>query len=1075
MDENRKSGRSPALKGFGRGLLSALVLVGLAAMGGQAAAENLLDLKGFSRANGWRVGVSKSAKQAGGYVKAKQGTLAVKHPKLETRKYDLQLNRDLKLDIGGKYVFRFEAATTSAAVVEVVYGTSSPPYRTYNRSWIKLTPQKTSYELVLDIRKNAQGAFEPERTRTLRLYFGANPALDLTLTNVSLQCVQSLAISPDWSLFLKVAPPTSYASLPPSLPSRSGLQVSPRRVTLKNNSLDLAALAKGTFQEGDTAILYNEFDCTEAGTMRLGMAADWWMEVHVNGQKTYSTLKGGNKVNTFLPSDHVFDFPTKKGKNLIAVKVLSGSGGWKFVCGVPTPKSAAAPARHTVTFKEGADWKAVDVSSLEVKAGSALDLSALIDAPAGRHGRLVVNRDGEFAFAKDPTQAVRLRGFNGVPRAVWQYHSEEAFEQRARRFAVAARRQGYRILRTNMLECAITSGAAGDMAFNPKYLRRWDFLLAQLKEQGIYVHFVIASYGLYYSPFSFEGEVFKKRNEHKLRMFMGEQSERDHWKFGAEYLLNHVNPYTGLTWKEDPAFAVVEFYNEQENGPRKIPQIIVADPEIRRIVESKWRAWLNRKFKGKPSAELVRELKGVDFANAPIPEMRGDQPELANQFSLFIGDRARANAAWFEKVVRQAGYPGLVTQYNFSKKLVYSAARWEAAQAVEMNGYFCHPYQGEVRQDSSIEKSADYWRGINSTRLAGRPFLVTEFNHAFWNRYQREAGLVFGAYSALQNFGSIMIHSGPVALEAGNEPLKDFTCGSSPIVRANEFLAACLFQRGDVSKALNNLELLIPKSFLNENKNSDRSVNSAQSKLALMTGFSLAFPELPKPQGLPAKLANSALAIAPAGGGQIGGHEWATSVLDSKDGTFSLGDTAAQLKKAGILPKGNISDPDKGIFQSDTGQITMRAKDKLLKVTTPRSEAVCLNAGKSMTLDALRVDNTSVPATVAVCAMDGKPLPTSARLVLVYSTEVANTGMALSYNRTKMIKPGKLPILMKTGKLKATLKNRNAARIALYALGLDGSRREKLPVTCADGSLQLEIDTQALKNGPTSFFELAVE
>ncbi len=1059
---------------FSRLTTLALALSCFTAAVGQAAPANLLKDTGFSSKSGWRPSIAKSVSSAGGTIKIENGEAGIRHPKLETRKYDLQLTNDILLEIGTKYNLSFQATTTSAAVVEVVYGTSNPPYATYYRGWIKLSPQQHHYEIVLDIKKNTQGAFEPERPRTLRLYFGANPALDLTLADVSLESSPDLQIGKSWTLFLGVAPPPSYASIPPSLTTRSGLQVDPRPVTLQNDSIDLGALAKGTFQEGDTAILYNEFQCEQAGTMRIGMAADWWMEVYVNGQKAYSTIKGGNKVNTFLPSDHVFDLPTQKGKNLIAVRVLSGSKGWRFVCGIPSPK-AAAPARHTITFTENADWKAVDLSSLQVKEGSALDLSALVDAPAGRHGRLIVNGDGAFAFANNPALAVRLRGFNGVPRSVWQYHSEEEFEQRARRFAVAARRQGYRILRTNMLECALTSGADGDMAFNPKYLRRWDYLFAQLKEQGIYVHFVIASYGLYYSPFSFKGEVFKKRNEHKLRAFMGEESERTHWKFGAEYLLNHVNPYTGLAWKDDPAFAVVEFYNEQENGPRKIPQIIEADPEIRRIVETRWRAWLNTKFNGKPDQTLTRELKGEPLANAPVPEMRGNQPELANQFSLFIGDRARENAAWFEKVVRGTGYPGLVTQYNFSKKLIYSAARWEQAQAVEMNGYFCHPYNGQVEQASSIQKSADYWRGINTTRLAGRPFLVTEFNHAFWNRYQYECGLLFGAYSALQDFGSIMIHSSPIELEVDTLPIREFTCGTSPIIRANEFLAGCLFQRGDVTKSLNNLELRLSKQFLNANNNSDRPVNSDQSKLALMTGFSLAFPELPKPQGVPQQPSTTAMAITPAGGGDIGGDEWATSIIDSKDGSFSLDEAVVKLKQAGLLPAGNISDPAQGVFQSDTGEIIMRSKENLLKVLTPRTEAVSLPAGKSEALKALAVRESSVPATIAVCAMDGKPLASSYRMVLIYATEVANSGMELSYNRTQMIKPGKLPILMKTGKLKASLKSRDGAELSLYALNLDGSRREKLPMTYENGSLTIDIDTGALKNGPTPFFELTAD
>ena len=53
----------------------------------------------------------------------------------------------------------------------------------------------------------------------------------------------------------------------------------------------------------------------------------------VNGKTVYDTIVNGNGATTYLPTDHVFNFPVKKGKNLIAVRVLSGSEGWRFVCG----------------------------------------------------------------------------------------------------------------------------------------------------------------------------------------------------------------------------------------------------------------------------------------------------------------------------------------------------------------------------------------------------------------------------------------------------------------------------------------------------------------------------------------------------------------------------------------------------------------------------------------------------------------------------------------------------------------------------------------------------------------------
>jgi len=47
---------------------------------------------------------------------------------------------------------------------------------------------------------------------------------------------------------------------------------------------------------------------------------------------------------------------------------------------------------------------------------------------------------------------------------------------------------------------------------------------------------------------------------------------------------------------------------------------------------------------------------------------------------------------------------------------------------------------------------------------------------------------------------------------------------------------------------------------------------------------------------------------------------------------------------------------------------------------------------------------------------------------------------------------------------------------AVFALGFDGSRRERLPTIRTEaGSLRAEIDTARLDDGPTAFFEIVVD
>jgi hypothetical protein len=311
--------------------------------------------------------------------------------------------------------------------------------------------------------------------------------------------------------------------------------------------------------------------------------------------------------------------------------------------------------------------------------------------------------------------------------------------------------------------------------------------------------------------------------------------------------------------------------------------------------------------------------------------------------------------------------------------------------------------------------------------------------------------------------------STPVVFEA--KRLGSFMPGGSPITRPSEFLFTCLFVRGDVKTSTRRLELQVPPSILGEFK----QASTEQTKLGLMSGFAISFPDLHPPKGV-AQPAEPDMIVTPAGGVRIRQNaKWTDEVTDADKASPWLDALVARMKRSGILPEGNISEPSKGVFQSDTGEITMRAKENLLKVATRFSEAVTLEAGRGEPVGRLEVIGSDTPAMVGVCTLDGKELAESRRMVLLYTTEAANTGMVVTPDRTKMFNDGTLPVLMKVGRLDATLQNARGKNMALYAIGLNGARRERLPLAWDNGRLKIHLDTASLKHGPTPFFELTAD
>jgi len=202
------------------------------------------------------------------------------------------------------------------------------------------------------------------------------------------------------------------------------------------------------------------------------------------------------------------------------------------------------------------------------------------------------------------------------------------YSAQVKRFAQAARRQGYSLFRVHgLLDRWLCLNATDDMSIQPKQLDRWDILLSELKREGIYCHLVIFSFGLYERS-SVYRTTFDERDKHKLHLYLGGEWERTRFRYGAETLLNHVNPYTGLAWKDDPAIAFVEFYNEQELGLVRMGKTLETFPETRAFLEGKWRAWLLSRHGDDVPRKLRAELRNTLLASAPLPPPPNREPAV---------------------------------------------------------------------------------------------------------------------------------------------------------------------------------------------------------------------------------------------------------------------------------------------------------------------------------------------------------------------------------------------------------------------------------------------------------------
>ncbi len=231
---------------------------------------------------------------------------------------------------------------------------------------------------------------------------------------------------------------------------------------------------------------------------------------------------------------------------------------------------------------------------------TATDVSSLNDGPAGSHG-FIVPKGGHFVESKTGKR-VRFLGVNFAAKAAFPAHAD------AEKVAARLAKLGVNIVRLHHMDnddwgadAHIWDDSYKDRRhINPAQLDKLDYLISQLKKNGIYANINLHVSRQFSAADGFPPSVsdiptsFDKRvDEFDPRMI---QLQKDY----ARDLLTHINPYTHLSYAADPGVAVVEINNENS---------LVGDPwatlgagldtlpePFRGELVAKWNAWLQKKY-----------------------------------------------------------------------------------------------------------------------------------------------------------------------------------------------------------------------------------------------------------------------------------------------------------------------------------------------------------------------------------------------------------------------------------------------------------------------------------------------
>ncbi len=1015
-------------------------------------------LKGWTR----QYPVKADSKNGGIYLKFGGG-------KLPSKDLDVQcLYQKIRLIPGKVYFLRVEADVRGWANFSVRYGKEFPSKEQDISFHFNLTRKKKVYTQVF-----AYGGMDYPEGGIFRIDAGRNWDLNMNIYKVSLveldyNARNTLPFKDAWLVFPFGKAPADFSVIPQTLVDNAGQNVKPVKrhavpFPKDRKRTKFVQVEKENFPTRSPAMLYQELEVPCDEDVIVGMGADWWFEFYCNGKLVYTTFPGGNGSSDYSPDNHQFILPLKKGKNLLAIRLHSGTWGWRIYYGVPKP------LLPDITFREGKEYAHMPMEDIVIKEGTALDLSSLTEIPAGKYGRVVAAADGSFEFEKRPGIPVRFQGTHCslVWRFDWLNGSMEEFRKNVGLWAQAMRRQGYNAFRLSAFDLWGARNIKKPGEIPAESWEKLDRLIYECKKNGIYIE-LLCTYENFYAmrPPRKSKDIVPSA----LGMYLADPVERNHYKSHCQKLLEHVNPYTGMKLKDDPVIAVLECFNEQYYGFILLERYDIDKkyPELAKLFRKRWKDFLNKQYKNIAEKDLPESLRGGKLANPPLPF---GLPDLRFDYRQFVCDCVTETLDFYVRTARKTGYKGLIAN-NPTSEIAYCKAQYMGLPMIDTHSYYAHPSNliskgSKCIAESSVSKGVTYFRGLNNQRPYGVPMWVGEYNHCFWNPYQHELPLAFGAYSALNNFGGLMIHSDAVELSRPYNLIRCFEVSDSPLARAGEFVNSMLFRRGDVKSSPNRIALAIPNSQWT-------GVSSEQGKLAFIANFAITFPGLPRFHEVK-NLREPDLVITPSGkSSQVVMHRLYADFTDHQDRSFSWKDTIALLKDKKIISPDNISDPENGIFQSDTKEITMRTKESLIKVVTPKTEAVSMLKKRTEKLNVLTVKSSSEDALIALTALDDVPLKESRKMMLVYTTHMANKNMVLDGKREKLIKLGEPRGLMKTGTLEVEIKT-SAKRFTCYPLEINGTRRSPIEFEPQNGLLRLKLDTSALKEGVTPFFELVAD
>ena len=702
----------------------------------------------------------------------------------------------------------------------------------------------------------------------------------------------------------------------------------------------------------------------------------------------------------------------------------TGTAVWMIAGITISDKNAQNDAimSEPVTVKADQHWK--PFTDRKISPGSILDFSGNLDAPAGKYG-FARNVNGDFEFSARPGKKVRFYGSNLC------FHANILKTENIIKVADDFARRGYNIVRFHHYDNLIVDKSDGksSIKLDAAQIDRLDRMVSEFKKRGIYI-----TLDLYNSRRLLKGEIpslpnmeLNRISDFRALIFINQDVMNNFKQFSAN-LMNHVNPYTGLAWKDEPALVSIGLVNEDTITENKA---ILGNSIIKNAYEDAFNKYLTR--------------KSITLNN-----------DRNVWFTRFLAETYNKGFDEMYSFLRGIGVKSMISDQNCGTDLPTAVMR-NKGDCVDNHVYWAHPtFPGKAWQLPMRIHATDiisrYMGTVATTltsRIFGKPFIITEWCIVRPNPYVFGGDILMTAYSAMQGVDGLChfaySHAGDKTIAAEGGTVRVFDTIHDPVRRLGQLAGSLLFLRGDVSEAAKKFPFVIEHNYMKKDTFSERP-SRQYDRLGLIgkVGMAIETKQLPSDSV-------AAIVLKPYSRSNAG--------LSSKniklfaDGKYLLENMLQQE----ILSEKNLNMRNQ-VFSSETGELMLDKKNQCFRMLTPKSEAFIVRKGQRLNGNFMSVSNLEGNCAVMASAMDGNNLYSSSRILLFHFTDTRNTGQAFHNSDMVLVeKWGKQPLLARKGKIEIAL-NYSDKNYKLFALKLNGERFCELPLNKQNGEISFTAD-----------------